>query len=160
MNQKKEELKSNPHFHDEECPPRAPRRDGRVSFFIPSKESSANTQRVVRPDGRNNRRTTIFQMLQKPITTFTYSPSSKKEQNVSSIEMHKDRAYLLATACFDSRIFIICLCCSFITSLILHFDAVNSWQVFLNEGKSAVNIIGAFLSFALVFRTNICCKYQ
>ena len=148
-------------FQDEECPPpRTPTRDNRVSFFIPShKQSGPEIERLRRSRDQKKRRTSIFfQSMARPISTFTYSPS-KKEQNVSKVAMYKDRAYLLTNACFDTRIFIICIICSFITAFILHLDTENKWKPILNEGKNAVNIIGAFLSFALVFRTNICCEY-
>ena len=62
----------------------------------------------------------------------------------------------LSGVIFGIDLLAVLLVSSIVTLLVNSMSSGNVWLSFLLESKAAISTLGAFYSFALVFRTNIC----
>lgn len=75
---------------------------------------------------------------------------------VSAYAQLKHKLYFLSDMIVGKDLIVVLLASSCVTLVVNNLGGKNLWLSFLSESKPAVSTLGAFYSFALVFRTNIC----
>ena len=74
----------------------------------------------------------------------------------SQAERIKHKLEFLSDMIVGIDLLFVLLVSSLLTLLVNRLGHGSSWLSFLSESKAAIATLGAFYSFALVFRTNIC----
>mmetsp|Transcript_327 Transcript_327/g.469 ORF Transcript_327/g.469 Transcript_327/m.469 type:complete len:136 (+) Transcript_327:339-746(+) len=98
-----------------------------------------------------------FANLAKSVANVGQLISPELEEVPATLELKRELWFVVKT-CFNLHLLMTSGVSSVITVLVQRLDDDNEWKTFFSQSSSAAAFVGAFLSFALVFRTNICCK--
>mmetsp|Transcript_13447 Transcript_13447/g.28533 ORF Transcript_13447/g.28533 Transcript_13447/m.28533 type:complete len:272 (+) Transcript_13447:383-1198(+) len=98
----------------------------------------------------------IMGIVKKPSSLQMSEIPRKDEEEVSSATITWHKILFFSDMIFGLDLLVVFSLSCIVTLLVHNLKSENVWLSLLPESKGAIATLGAFYSFALVFRTNIC----